>query len=195
MSSPNADRRVKRTTKRIESALTELMLEIPFEKITVQDIIDRADVSRSTFYAHYENKDDLLTSDFEQVLNMLNRHLEDEAGDPFNSVELFRHVGQNYNLYRALLWGRGIELLFEKGHVSISKSLEAHLSAHLKETTNPSVPLPLLANHVSASLLAMLRWWLENEMPYSPEDMDASFRSLVLPGVLSSIDLESQAGN
>ena len=61
------DRRIQRTRQSLQNALSDLILEKGYEKVTVQDVIDRANVGRSTFYAHFENLDQLLLSGFEPL--------------------------------------------------------------------------------------------------------------------------------
>src|SRR5688572_8493663 len=112
------DRRSLRTRRLLGHALIELMQEKRYDKITVQDIIDRADVGRSTFYAHYLDKEDLLTSQFVEVLDSFSQHLQMGASnsDPHMNVKaLFRHVREFQPTYDAMLWGRGVELLYQQG--------------------------------------------------------------------------------
>ena len=181
MNHPSTDRRIRRTRKLLGDALVELMLEMAYDKITIQDIIDRANVGRSTFYAHYRNKEDLLVSDFEHVLGLLSGHLDHEGG-AVSVVGLFRHVQDHHYLYRALARGRGIEMLFEKGQFYLSERIEEHLSIQASREHPPSVPLPLLANFLAGTILMLVKWWLDNNMPYSPERMDEIYTQLILPG-------------
>src|SRR5450759_3977791 len=96
-SSRRIDRRVRRTRDVLGDALVDLMHEKPFAAITVQQVIDRADVGRSTFYTHYRDKDDLFLSDvedfFEAISTMLERNCEDSKRvAPVR--ELFTHVAE-----------------------------------------------------------------------------------------------------
>jgi AcrR family transcriptional regulator len=194
MKEASNDRRVLRTRQLLSHALTELMQEKRYERITVQDIIDRANVGRSTFYAHFENKDDLLVSDFERVMDMLGEHMDREEGDGMLiSLEMFGHIQEHQHLYKALLWGRGIELLFEQGQAYLTARIEEHLTKHLPDEFEPVVPLPLLANHLSGALLAMIKWWLGTDMPYSPERMDEMYRQLVMPGVRAALRMSKSS--
>src|SRR4051794_34863467 len=89
------DRRVARSRRALKEALTDLILERGYESVTVQDVIDRADVGRSTFYAHFLDKDDLLMA----ILADLEMPAPDAtswtADDPaFGwTLQLFRHFG------------------------------------------------------------------------------------------------------
>ena len=98
----------------------------------------------------------------------------------FPSLGLFRHVGEEYELYKSLLWGPGIDLLIKHLQKSLSKRIEQGLLDSGKEF---SVPNPILANFIGGSFLTLLQWWLENRMIYSPEEMDEFFRELTLAGI------------
>src|SRR3990172_810944 len=105
------DRRVERTRKLLHEALMALIQEKGYEKITVQDILDKANLGRSTFYSHYRHKDELFLSGFDHLRTMLEeRHralLSDKArgkAADFNlSLELFRHARENHGHYKAMV--------------------------------------------------------------------------------------------
>src|SRR5450755_4711902 len=100
------DRRVARTRDRLGDALVELLLAKPFDDITVQEVLDRAGVSRSTFYAHYRDKNDLFLSDVDQFLEGMATLLI-RNGDRSPRIapvgELFSHIGESSELYGVLV--------------------------------------------------------------------------------------------
>jgi len=182
------DRRVRRTRQILQDALTGLILEKPYHAITIQDILDRADVGRSTFYTHYQNKDDLLMGSFNRLLESLGSHLQTssdhEAGRAFfPTMELFQHVRDNHHLFKALVSGEGVDLLFKHGASALSQQIGHHLERQISDPETISVPLPVLAIFLTGSLISLLQWWLENRMPYSPERMADMYEQLVTPGV------------
>jgi len=119
-----ADRRSRRTRRLIAEALIALMVEGRYDRITVQEIIDRADVGRSTFYAHYRDKEDVLISEGERVLALLHLDPDDTGGQQLiPSLGLFRHVQEHHHLYHALVRGHGVDLLYETGHRYLSASV------------------------------------------------------------------------
>jgi AcrR family transcriptional regulator len=190
------DRRSQRTRRFLTHALLQLMLEKRYDKITVQDIIDRANVGRSTFYAHYLDKEDLLTSQFEEVLDYFSHHLEVGEGNnnPRMSVKaLFRHAQEFQPVYNAMVWGRGIELLYQQGQAFLCKRIEADLAVMAEASRQPTVPTTILATYIASTLVTLLRWWLENKMPYSVERMDEIFQQLVMPSVQSAFSPSTQA--
>jgi AcrR family transcriptional regulator len=180
------DRRSQRTRQSLRDALAELMLEKRFDDITVQDILDRANIGRSTFYAHYTDKEQLLLSAIERVIHQLDDYTT-EMGNQHNgllpSLELFRHVQQHRRLMRAFVWGRGAEMLTSGFQGQVSKIIEQNLLSLTGDEVNFSVPLPVLANFVASTFLMLLRWWFDDDMRHTPEQMDEMFQKLVMPAV------------
>jgi AcrR family transcriptional regulator len=179
--SDKQDRRSQRTRHLLSEALVELIREKDYNTITVSDIIDRANVGRSTFYAHYHDKDDLFVGELDRVIEVLSHRIPDQEESPFiPSLGLFRHVGEEYELYKALLWGPGIDLLIKHLQKSLSNRIEQGLQESEKEF---NVHLPILASFIAGSFLTLLKWWLENKMIYSPEEMDEIFKRLTMAGI------------
>src|SRR6476619_3274498 len=127
MRNTKADRRSERTRQLLSKALIDLMLEQRYDEITVQDIIDRANVGRSTFYAHYLDKEDLLVSDFTRVLDQFSQHIQLFGFRPAWATgcgTFFRDVMEHRQLYTALVRGGGIDMLYKKGHERIRQNIE-----------------------------------------------------------------------
>lgn len=179
--SDKPDRRSQRTRHLLSAALVELIREKEYNTITVSDIIDRANVGRSTFYTHFRDKDDLFVGELDRVIELLSQRIPNQEEMPFfPSLGLFRHVGEEYQLYKSLLWGPGIDLLIKHMQKSLSKRIEQGLLESGKEF---NVPIPILANFIAGSFLTLLQWWLENKMVYSPEEMDKTFKELIMAGL------------
>ena len=193
MRNTKADRRSQRTRQTLSAALVELMLEQRYDTITVQDIIDRANVGRSTFYAHYQDKDDLLTSDFDAVLDTLREHIRhadtETPGRPANLTPLFAHIQEHRHLYKALVRGGGIELLLRSGHTRLRQNIEQHLRELISPAQLATAPLPLVADYLAGTIVNMLKWWLDHNLPYTPTELDQLFARLVLPGVQAVLGL------
>ncbi len=193
------DRRTSRTRRSLSQALIELILEKHYDEITVQNVIDRADVGRSTFYAHYRDKEDLLESDFEKFLDALVHHIEwrnIKEGRCVPVLPLFHHLQEEaHHFYRALARSRKLDLLYKNGLHYLTKGIEQKLTALLADKPQPSVPIPILSSYLAGELLGLLKWWLEHDMPYSPERMDEIFHALVMPGfraALEGIELDAR---
>lgn len=186
MKTKPTDRRTQRTIQLLREALMALIMAKRYETITVQDILERANVGRSTFYTHYYDKDDLLLSNLEWLIETLSAGLAQGLARPqahLPTLALFQHVQQHYYLYEALARGQAAEMLLKRVQTYLTQTLEAQLQRQFPPTTDNAPPLSALAAYTAGTFVLLLHWWLENKMPYSPEQMDALFRQLVLPGL------------
>lgn len=193
------DRRVIRTRQIIHEALISLMKERQYEKITVQDIIDRANVGRSTFYSHFETKDELMKNSIEHMLEMLNQHMFHVTEDNDNDrlipvVEFFMHIQENSRLMKALVKGKSADLFIDKFQTFLNEKIEAYIYSRLSREKEISVPLPILTNYTSSALIFLLKWWLDNNMQYTPIQMEQYFNELVIPSIQSVINYKSSLG-
>jgi AcrR family transcriptional regulator len=187
------DRRSQRTHRLVISAMLELMAEKSYDAITVQDLLDRANIGRSTFYSHYFDKEDVLASVAEQMLEMLSQQFSQRnAGQGIiPSLELFQHALQNQQHFRAMLRGHAREVVWDAAQASLSRTIEQTLAAILATKRSPSVPLTVMSQYLAGAFLNLLKWWLEAEMPYSPAQMDDMFQQLALPGVWATVERKS----
>jgi AcrR family transcriptional regulator len=177
------DRRVARTTRALGAALVELMLERRFDAITVQDVLDRAGVGRSTFYAHFRNKRDLLLSDYERVLELLEARLAADAARPPRVApvaEFFGHLDDMRPLVGALRASGEMPLLWELGAAHFARMIERRLALLAPEQRASSpAPSALAARFCAGALMEMLAWWLDRDVRPTPEEMDAIYHALV----------------
>ena len=201
MSQPKTDRRVRRTQQSLRDALIELMLEKAYDKITIQEIIDRANVGRATFYNHYRDKDDLLLRGVAELA----RDLEEEDSEqelptqrqetpPLNTVEtagMFRHSQQNRRIHRVLFKRNRENVVLEEISAILYATVEEQLD-QLKDTTaNSPVPMHILTHFISGGLWSLINWWHENDFPYTPEEMDTFFQQIAMPGTLKLLGREA----
>jgi AcrR family transcriptional regulator len=163
--------------------MAELLQEKRYEDITVRDIIDRAGIGSSTFYAHYFDKEDvqasLLKQIFEQLLQQPLRGSGKQEVVP--SLELFQHVQQNIQQIQALARGRSGENLWKVVENTMSQMIEQSLKSTMSSKHSRSVPPPIVARYLAGTFLTLLKWWLITDMPYSPQQMDEFFQQLALP--------------
>jgi AcrR family transcriptional regulator len=169
----------------LRESLIVLVTQKGYDSVTVQDVIDHADVGRSTFYAHYTDKADPLGDLLVQLRGMLVPQGSTEAPDrrrPLRfSLEMFRHVSDQ----RVLLLG----LLGPTGTSPVVGQIESMLTGVVRGEPEllaategpPRVPLDLIASSVVASFLAPLRWWVDTGFARTPESMDALFQAMVAP--------------
>ncbi|HZN54486.1 MAG TPA: TetR/AcrR family transcriptional regulator [Candidatus Polarisedimenticolaceae bacterium] len=175
----NGDRRVRRTQRALTRALVDLVLEKRYDAITIQNLLDRADVGRSTFYAHYRGKDDLLLRSFERMLDMFDGAIERDP-TPSRRVapvrELFEHVGEVRPFQQALARARVLDRQYQVGIEQMSRTIERRLASSFR---SDPIPAAVRARALAGSLFALLRWWIDQDAPYSPEEMDRMFHAMV----------------
>jgi AcrR family transcriptional regulator len=187
----SADRRALRSRRLIRQALMDLMHTRPFDSITVQDIIDRADVGRSTFYAHFQDKNDLVTQFFEGMMEDLARGAKpDGASGPvaFPLATMLAGLQTQAQARNAWMDSRGREFLFSVGQAFWVRRIEEELQARLPPGRSPRVPLPIAAQMIVGAANALVQWWLGSKMPYPPEEMQAMYDRILQPGIRSALE-------
>ena len=174
-----ADPRVRRSTHALVAALVELMLEQEFEHITVQTILDRAEVSRSTFYAHYQNKHDVLLSSYEGMFGWL----ELQLGNPSPVgvrvapvAELVAHIAGAQPLVQALRAAGQMQQMSELGVAYMARIIERRIRP--RPGSSSLVPPSLIARMLSAALMEMVDWSGKQRAPALPVQIDATFHVL-----------------
>jgi AcrR family transcriptional regulator len=181
----NEDQRVRRTRDRLGDALVELLVQKPFDDITVQDVLDRAEVSRSTFYTHYRDKNDLFLSDAEEFFEGMATALS-RFGDKSERVapvqELFAHIAEMRPFYNALVESGRMHDVVELGQEHFARGIEQRLSEIPRARTIPSDRRSAIAHGLAGSLFSLLTWWVQHGMTLSPEEMDKLFHRLIWSG-------------
>jgi AcrR family transcriptional regulator len=194
--SEREDRRVRRTRRALREALRDLMLQKAYDQITVQDVLDRADVGRATFYAHFRDKDALLMSEFEEMRESLRRHLaaylrtQEHASDEGLGVAraLFEHAAERHGEYRALVRSRSGGAILKLAHQELTSLMREHFDeAIARRQLKPVVPVEVTAQYVAGALLALLTWWLCHDVPYTAEEMARMFGRLTVRAVAGSL--------
>jgi AcrR family transcriptional regulator len=176
------DRRVVRTKRALGAALTELMLAEEFDAITVQRVLARAKVGRTTFYAHYRNTDDLLLSDAERFFGMLETQFEKPgiAGRRVAPVaELLRHMRDVREFQRALERSGRRDVLYELLTGHLAKMIARRIAALASNADALSVSLPVAARMFAGALVELLRWSLDRDSTHSPAWVDARYHEIV----------------
>ena len=181
------DRRQKKTREAIFSAFSTLLEKKAFTSITVQEIIDRADVGRSTFYAHFETKDELLR----QMCQELFHHIIGTAMDKQDTHSLYacsnaphsvvchilQHLQENVNNILTLLSCESSSIFLR----SFKSGMEELVASQLLPQTTAGVPREFLINHIAGSFVEMVQWWLSGGCRQTPQELDAQFRAVIEP--------------
>jgi AcrR family transcriptional regulator len=186
------DLRVRRTHKLLWDALMAELAERSFEEITVKDICDRAMVHRTTFYKHYDDKYALLERGMRQMYDAL---VADEHAPPsvFSVdhpppyfIRLFEHVAEHQGFYTAMLCGEGIGRFQKLVKDYIADVVEAKIRDSTPADRHLAVPPIMHVQFFAGGVLSLLAWWLENGMPYTPQQMAQHLMSIHFTGLFSN---------
>jgi AcrR family transcriptional regulator len=160
--------------------MTELLLAKPYDEITVQAILDRADIGRATFYHHFRDKLDVVDAIAAEMFEGL--HDADPVTASAGGVPvlaLFRHAAERYRSLRAMLDTPGGEVFWVQSHAALCAAIESSPATPAARRRRSAVPAPIQAQFVAGALLGVLKWWLRAGMPYPPEQMAAMFEALM----------------
>jgi AcrR family transcriptional regulator len=191
----NKDRRVQRTKQLLREALFALIQEKGFEKLSVQDIIDRANVGRATFYSHFDNKDDLLLSGFD-VLRASLRKRQREALSSQSSVDervfayshdLLSHVNEYRHLFRAMSGKRSGAAVQNVLHKLTIDLVRDDLKAMADRIESPCAVTDAVVEFIAGGLFGLLMWWLGGRTRLSVEDLNALFRRFAIPAAKAAL--------
>lgn len=184
------DRRQQKTRAAIFSAFSTLLAEKPYNKITVQEIIDTANVGRTTFYAHFETRDDLLRALCEELFGHIISSAMDAThthglysdGSAPESVfcHLLQHLQENDNNILGLLSCQSSELFLRYFKDSLNALVRSQL-VEGRRLEDARVPLDFLINHISGSFVEMVLWWIKGRRRQTPEELDGYFRCVIEP--------------
>ena len=197
-----ADRRIRRSREALHRALIALVLEKGYEAVTINDIVARADVGRSTFYAHFDSKEDLLTSGMAELRTLLLAHQEQalagsggfDARSLGFSRALFEHVPSYREVYRALVSERGSAIVLNRLRSLLADLVRQDLAAMAPPAENDPVPRSALVQFVVGALTALLTWWTDRNCDLPSASIDAMFRRLTIPAIAAALGPPADAG-
>ena len=185
MEAGKVDRRVRRSKELLRSALLAAILDKGYERVTVQDIIDRADVGRSTFYAHFRDKEDLLFYGLEELRAAFDPAAQVPGRSP--TLAVFEHFHASREIWRAMAGRRGAETFIRYLHRMLADLLRSHLRSRCPQG-EPQVPLEAVVEFATSTLIGLGgRWWFEQDVPLSPGEMDKLYRRLTEPGIRAAL--------
>ena len=181
------DRRIERTRHLLQDALIALILEKGYEAVTVQDVIDRANVGRSTFYTHFYDLDDLLHSEFDQLWSQFEAYLGTRSiqkGALWDiSLMMFQHAQTYQPVYKAVIGKQSGQIMQLHIHKSLASLFRANLKSQGLDKKNEIVAADVLVHYLVSSLTALMSWWLDNNLPYTAERMHEMYQHLARPGI------------
>ena len=188
------DRRVGKTRRALKDALTSLTLDKGYDAVTVQDILDRADVGRSTFYGHYVDKDALLMAIFAD--------LEVPGPDPSHwksddppfawTLQFFRHFESGKQVFKVITGSRSGALARQETARWLEGLARAELERLRAHRRNDRGTIEMVVAFLVGTLIGFMTWWMRDENEHlSAEEVDRGYRALVLPGVASVLGIRS----
>ncbi len=200
MTAKAEDRRIQRTRALLLSALLDLIVEKGYEDISVQDIVDRANVGRSTFYKHFLDKRELLLTGVEGLQDRLTqqRAAQDAlaASGPRLlgfSLLLFQHVQGNFRFCRALLGPHSAAIVEPRIQQILAGLVQEELAACVPADAVLAVPLDVVVQYTVSAFLGLLRWWMEQPAPCAAEEIDRQFRALTIPAITTALAVPAVA--
>lgn len=190
------DRRQKKTRAAIFNAFSGLLREKNYNKITVQEIINRADVGRTTFYAHFETKEDLLKELCEELFG----HIIASAADCTHThglysdssapesvfCHLLQHLEENDNNILGLLSCESSEIFLRYFKDSLNQLIQNQFADRIlsrQQEADSQIPRDFLINHISGSFVEMVLWWIRGGRRETPEELDRYFRAVMEPAL------------
>lgn len=183
------DRRQKKTRDSIFQAFTSLLSKKHYNQISVQEIIDHADIGRTTFYAHFETKDYLLKELCEGLfghiidtaMGLPHGHYHYSCGSAKDSVflHLLRHLQENDSNILELLSSKNNEIFLRYFKSNLKKLILTQYAYGLP--AHSTLPEDYLVNHISSSFVETVDWWLSHNMKETPEVITEYFLSVIEP--------------
>ncbi len=201
MDNKRNDRRTNRTRRQLREAFFALILEKGYDAVTIEDITERADLGRTTFYLHYKDKEELLLESIDAMVNGLVDYIyqipspaETNPNEGFRAAGLirtsiqrvFEHAAENANLYIIILRGEGGSKMATRLRHTVGRAVIDFYQARSQQESWPEssqFSLDFFSNYVAGALLNTVTWWLEHEMPEKPERMADTFTGMLLSGV------------
>ena len=186
------DARVRRTQRRLREAIVSLIHEKSYPAIVVNEILERADVGRSAFYAHFPSKDALLSSGIEQMLHAKAPRTLPPSVGPFGNVlrfsyPVFEYIGQCRHTSAAKMGRSGRHIVHQHLHRVLVEHIRDEVRTALRHADGrAAIPADLTTDYVVTTFILVLNWWVESRSQLSAREVDDVFLALVVPALTSA---------
>jgi AcrR family transcriptional regulator len=185
------DRRIQKTEALLRDALATLIREKPYDDIVVKEILDRANVGRSTFYTHFRDKDELLLSGIQEMLRCAPPPAGGRApAKPYESIlwfslPIFEHIERHRRTGEADMAPPGRQAMHEHLQHAVAELIEEEVRVVLRRSRRPAghASPELLAQWIASTFVLVLNWWVESDTPLPAQEADGLFRRLVGPSL------------
>lgn len=184
------DRRIQKTQSLLRAALVSLIAEKPYDAIVVKEILDRANVGRSTFYMHFRDKNDLLLSGIHEMLGPVpppSRIGTRRDRLLWFSLPIFEHHHRHAHAWGDKIGARGRAILHEHLRRALTDIITDAMDGGSRSTRDPvrTIPTPVISAYVASTFVLVLNWWLDNRMRLAPTEINQVFLKLTLPTLRS----------
>nr|WP_328715953.1 TetR/AcrR family transcriptional regulator [Nocardia salmonicida] len=183
------DRRSRRSRRLLRQAFIELVLERGYATVTVEDITERADLGRATFYSHYSDKDTLLEQIVTELIGDMQQRLDpifDAADKGFTGkamLEMFRHAEQERDAYRVVLRGEGDGRALRRFTADRTAATLAYFTAReARLGVRMRIEPQILAHTWVGEMVSTMTWWLESGSTLTPDQITEELLNLSLRG-------------
>lgn len=183
------DERARRTRQRLGMAFIELIHEKPIEDVTVQDVLDRTSIGRSTFYLHFRDKNDLLLSQLEMFLQHMSTWLirsKEQSHRVMPVAEMFDHIASQRAFWRILADAGRLPDFFDLAQLYFARGIEQRLRESKRLPRLPRIEMAARASALAGSLISLLRWWIDRGAKEPAAAMDQLFHKMVWNGLHAS---------
>jgi len=190
------DRRTKRTRELLQKALIELISERGYDALTIQEIVDRANLGRTTFYLHYNSKDELFMSCHEAIISKFHMGLfhplsREELLSPKAPMEMtsaYQHLAEERAFLYPIFQGKDSQLILRQIRERSAREIEANLRAVFSGTES-TIPLDMLANYLAGAQLALMQWWLEKRRGHTANHLTQTLHRLQRAAICDALGL------
>ena len=191
---PTHDRRVQKTRQVLYEAFDALIVEKNFDAIAVRELLERANVGRSTFYAHYRGKEELLDGRIHDVIGAPGSASPAAGSDRHErilsfSLPILDHIDRHRRTVKSTMDRRGQAVLHEHLRRVIAGTIEdaLQLDRQNRQELANGMPRELLVQYLSSTFVLVLTWWLESGSRLTPSAADGLFRALALPALREAL--------
>jgi AcrR family transcriptional regulator len=175
------DRRIQKTKQSIMNTFIDLLAEKGFEKITIHDIAERANINRGTVYLHYVDKFDLLDKCIETYVDLLLHHCANNADTKLNASafqSMFEYLEANFTIYKLLLSNEGFGIFSSRLYAIIAQTVTEVIGI---EPENNVFSNGVTTHFLTSGFIGVLEWWINNSMPCSVEEITEQLVFLLEP--------------
>jgi AcrR family transcriptional regulator len=175
------DRRIQKTRQLIMNTFIDLLAEKGFEKITISDIAERANINRGTVYLHYVDKFDLLDKCIETYVELLLHHCANSADTNLNASafqSVFEYLEKNFTIYKLLLSNEGVGFFRSRLYDIIAQTVTEVIGI---KPENNAFSNGVTTHFLTSGFIGVLEWWINNSMPCNVQEITEQLMFLLEP--------------